>query len=420
MAFFSKPPAKKPEPPRPPVKVVPTPPAPPPRAPARPVSARELAKQAEVRRPGAEPTRTEPTGDISVTGVSMIEWSATPAAIEVAQANPGLCAVLENAALLFAGGQTKPARALLEQGVATDYDTKSSPLAWLALFDILQRMNDRAAFDQLALQYVVEFERSAPAWEDSTRASIGPKVVAGGYVPVTGKLTAASASQIENLQRAIAKKSDHARLDLASVAGFDDAGALLLAKALASVRKQRFPLTLQRPEKLRAALDALLKKGREAGEGAWLLRLELLQFEFDLPAFDELAIEYAVAFEQSPPSWEPPPKPPEEVAESVPEETAPDAPGADSEKLVCTGVMAGPASPQLARLAEFAQGRSVVPIDLSPVERIDFVCAGALLNAINRIETQRKAVQFVGVSPIIRALLLLIGISPRHFVKKMQ
>jgi ABC-type transporter Mla MlaB component len=80
--------------------------------------------------------------------------------------------------------------------------------------------------------------------------------------------------------------------------------------------------------------------------------------------------------------------------------------------------MAGSAGPQLGRLAEFAQGRSIVPVDLTRVERIDFVCAGALLNTINRIETQRRSVQLVGATPIVRALLLLIGISPRHFVKK--
>jgi len=59
-------------------------------------------------------------------------------------------------------------------------------------------------------------------------------------------------------------------------------------------------------------------------------------------------------------------------------------------------------------------------IDMTKVDRVDFVCAGTLLNTINRIETQRKAVQIVGASPIIRALLLLIGISPRHFLKKSQ
>jgi anti-anti-sigma regulatory factor len=52
------------------------------------------------------------------------------------------------------------------------------------------------------------------------------------------------------------------------------------------------------------------------------------------------------------------------------------------------------------------------------IERMDFVCAGALFNAISRAESQRKSIQIVGASPIIRALLLLIGISPRHFIKK--
>jgi len=93
---------------------------------------------------------------------------------------------------------------------------------------------------------------------------------------------------------------------------------------------------------------------------------------------------------------------------------------ADVETLVWTGVMAGAALAHFTRLAEFAQGRAIVPVDMSDVERVDFVCAGAMLNAINRIEAQRKSVQLIGVSPIVRALLLLIGISPRHFVKKAQ
>ena len=129
-----------------------------------------------------------------------------------------------------------------------------------------------------------------------------------------------------------------------------------------------------------------------------------------------------MAFEQSPPSWEPPPAP------ADPAQEAGDAPAAqeaadlpqDVEMLVWTGVLAGTALPQLTQLAEFGQRRAILPLDMSGVERVDFVCAGALLNAINRIEAQRKSVQIVGATPIVRALLLLIGISPRHFVKKAQ
>ncbi len=82
--------------------------------------------------------------------------------------------------------------------------------------------------------------------------------------------------------------------------------------------------------------------------------------------------------------------------------------------------MAGAATPQLGKLALFAQEHPVCSVDMTAVDRVDFVCAGALLNLITRVETQRKAVQIIGASPIIRAMLLLIGISPRHFVKKRE
>ena len=170
-----------------------------------------------------------------------------------------------------------------------------------------------------------------------------------------------------------------------------------------------------------------IKKGKDAGEGAWLLALELLQFDHQHVLFDDRAIEFAIAFEQSPPSWEPPPVPHDAAAPTdgaAPEHHAGDAAGGhvgeDGERLAWSGVMVGSSTPQLAKLPEFSGRRAVVSIDISDVERIDFVCAGSLLNAINRIESQRKAVQIVGASPIIRALLLLIGISPRHFLKRAQ
>jgi len=110
MAIFGKPPARK---------------TPLPKSVKREghvVSARELAAQAASRNAG-KPLGMEPLGETSQRGASVIDWSTAPKAIEVAQANPGLCASLENAALLFANGQDAAARELLEQGVQTDQDT---------------------------------------------------------------------------------------------------------------------------------------------------------------------------------------------------------------------------------------------------------------------------------------------------------
>jgi len=390
-------------------------------------SAREIAASVKGRSPPALKLRATPAAadarerDITVTGPpSLIDWSppapgAQPS-IQVTEANPGLCAVLENAALLYASGQTAPARQVLEQGVAEDSDAKASPLAWLALFDLLQRADARVAFEQHALQYVVAFERSAPAWEErGPNPRPGARPAAGGYFALAGKLTPDNVPQIGHMLAATQKQAQ-VRLDLGSLTGADDAGAKLLADALAQLRKRQYALVLQHPEKIRRALEAAVAQGRDAGEGYWSLLLELLQWQNDRETFENRAVDFAVAFELSPPSWEPPPG---ASAPAVPTEAPPNA-AASAEMLCWQGTMTGPTDPQLAKFADFRDSRNTVGIDMSAVDRIDFVCAGALLNAVIRAEGQRKTVQIAGASPIIRALLLLIGISPRHFIKKPQ
>ena len=390
-----------------------------------PASAREIADVAKAR-PGA-PAKPRPPAepgdsldrDISVTGPpSFVDLSPSgQSSILVVEANPGLCAVLEDAALRYANGQAAPARQALEQGLASDDEARQSPLAWLALFDLLQREGDRAAFDQLALQYIVAFERSAPSWEErEPKPAPAPRPTPGAYFALTGKLSSASATPIANMLAATGKQPQ-VRLDLGSLTGADDVGARLLADALIRLRKRRYALVLQHPEKIRQALENAARQGREAGEGYWVLLLELLQWQNDHKNFEDRALEFAIAFEVSPPSWEPPP-----IALGEPAVAAGTQPAATERAnvLVWEGTMIGPADAQLAKFAEFREGRSILPIDMSGVDRIDFVCAGHMLNAISRAENQRKTVQIVGASPIIRALLLLMGISSRHFIKKSQ
>src|SRR5205085_8933881 len=134
----------------------------------------------------------------------------------------------------------------------------------------------------------------------------GARPVAGGYVGLTGKLSASHAQQIAGML-ASSLKQPQMRLDLGSITGADDAGAKLLADALAQLRKRRYPLALQHPERIRRALEQSVTQGRGAAEGYWILLLELMQWQHDFKVFEDRAVEFAVAFEMSPPSWEPPP-----------------------------------------------------------------------------------------------------------------
>ena len=82
------------------------------------------------------------------------------------------------------------------------------------------------------------------------------------------------------------------------------------------------------------------------------------------------------------------------------------------EALVWSGVDGGRrhAAAREARATARSSAR-YASVDMTAVERIDFVCAGALLNLITRVETQRKSVQIIGATPIIRAH----AAAHRHF-----
>jgi anti-anti-sigma regulatory factor len=349
------------------------------------------------------------------------EWNPRHSRIEVTDSAPGLTPVLENAALLFANGQAKGAREILEQGLQTEPDTRRAVLAWLALFDLLQRLDDRQRFEQLALQFVVAFERSAPMWEErhALPDPTPPKMVVGlgRLVALVGALGEPSQVQVDALLRAAAEPAP-VRLDVAGITAVDDAGARLFTTALRDLRRGRVLLQWQGLDKLRKLLDARVQAaagGEE--EGCWLLLLELLQWQGDQGAFDERAVEYAITFELSPPSWE--------SLAVVQDELAIDPSGEgrtdDAMDLIAmTGVLTGPTDPQIARLHDFASSREQVLVDMTDVERIDFVCAGSLYNAIQQLQRRETVVHLAGASAIIRSLLLLIGIPPRHFAKRPQ
>lgn len=353
----------------------------------------------------------------AVTGFSLSDAAPTCRVIEVSQVGEVLGVALENAVLLFASGHPDAARDMLAEGIDADPDTSRSQFAWLVLFDLLQRAGDRDAYESLALRYVLAFECTAPLWDESAAAPPPDRGRSSGYVGISGTLNAHS-PQLRAVEAALA---DHAtvRLDLAGIADFDDAGALALAKILAEARQQRSQLELQRPESLHEKLASTCQLGREGGEGAWTLDLELLQWRGDEATFDERAIDYAVTFEVSPPSWEPPAAPVEAAGDASSAGAAQYPPNevdaTDSDVIAWSGVIAGGHPEVLDELAAHATRRARITLDMTRVERIDFAAAGACFNAIQTLEGRGESVRIVGATPVIQAILRLLGLGPDYF-----
>ena len=332
-------------------------------------------------------------------------------AFELDDMNNGLSPGLENAALLHASGQSDVARTLLGGALSNDPETRNLPRAWHAQFDLLQRADDLAGFDRLALEYVTQFEASPPPWDDRRKAIPKSQRTMNGYFSIT-QVNVKTALEIP----ARAGRYASLKIDVATVSLFEELGCRRMVDVLRRLRRTGYPVTFQGIDNFKKHAVEKAKAGIAQNEGVWLLDLEMIQWQNDADAFDARALEYALTFEMSPPAWEPLPEslvagsaeaaPPSTKSSGEPQ------PGVMQEAFAMKGALGGPTDPQMGALVGFAADRKWVPIDMTLVERVDFVCAGSLQNMLSGFVANGKEVQVIGASPVIEALLLLIGVHP--------
>lgn len=365
------------------------------------------------------PPAASPNNSTLLLGVGK-DWRPAYSKIEVDETRTMLCPALENAALLFANGQTEIARQTLAEAVVTDREAQASMLAWLALFDLLQRLGDKAAVDELALKFVVAFERSPPVWDERRHASGAevPDAKAKGsqFVRFSGDLERDNPGLLSFVKAA--DSAPKCRVDFSGLTAADEDACHVLADLLRTLRRKSYPLQVQGAEALQCVLQARVVVGQRSGEGYWALLLELLQWMKDGTEFEEQAVNYAISFELSPPSWEGLTGEQAQQQSAVATEAA--AAPHETDAYLLQGVLTGTGEPQVLRIREFAKDNNSIVLDFSGVERIDFVCAGSLLNELEGVERVGKPIQIVGASPIVQALLLVIGIKPRYFQPRLQ
>lgn len=368
---------------------------------------------------GSAPRDAAPAKDVAPAGDNLTRegkstiWRPLAADIEVTESQPGLCPALENAALLFANGQIDAARKLLADSVVREAETKRSALAWAALFDLLHRAGDRQAYEDYSLKYVVVFERSAPVWDERRGGKpVKPQRPVGkGFVAFTGRLTLDEANQLPALKK-VTESQPQVQLDVTGMIGTDDDAARAFANVLRGLRRKAYSLQWTGLDHLHKLMTESAVVGERQNEGHWLLLLEVWQWLNDQGAFEECAINYAVTFEVSPPSWEPLTK---AQIKAVEEQQPAQPAAAADDHYICLGNLLGPAEPQVSGLFDYVERHNVLTIDMAGVDRIDFVCAGALFNVLNHPHATGKPLRIIGLAPIVQALLLLIGINAACF-----
>jgi anti-anti-sigma regulatory factor len=398
----------------------PTPQAAPPARPRGTASAGPTAPPlaAVAPKPAAAPAAPPPvSGAAAKSPVSPAIAVASPVAgtdtqpaekppLEVSASELALPPAIEQAAVLFANGQVEAAVNALKAAIAANDLGDAALQAWLMLFDLYQLQGRKDEHETLALEFVVKFERSAPAWRDEPKEAKDPALQrgAGSYFALTGELSAASAPEIAQLAK-LAEKHPILRIEFGELKGVDAAGARLLLDLLKGFGKSNRELILSNHTTLVGLLAGKAAVGRkEEPQVYWMLLLEVFQVFGLQTEFDDTALNFAITYEVSPPSFEERAKPAKAETPSAVSEVG-------EEGFVMSGEICGSNEGAFAALVKYAANRDDVVIDMGRAKRVDFVAAGAMLNAITGLAGSGKTVQIRSANELIGALFQAVGIA---------
>ena len=353
-------------------------------------------------------TRLSGTGGGSVppkTELSGLDFSnSQQGAIEVTEIATGIGVVYEEAAVLYANGNDRDAEQLLT-AVFDDPTATVGEGLWMMLLDLYRLTGQRDRFDARVIDYARRFERSPPAWEDLSLQPAKRRTDTAALINLPAALTTQSGQQLQQVC-VIGRKSGTLRVDLGRVRSIDEQGCLLVRQTLEQLAAARVKLTIFNASRLVDLLAPKVKPGQAENRDYWMLMLEMLKYTGEVSRFEDLAVDYAVTFEESPPSWESKQPPPgeEQLSDG-------DSPGHGEEEFFFDNELTGSSSEAIRKLDEFAAIRQTIIVDCGQLRRVDFVAAGTLFNALASLQAHGKTIQLHRVNAMVGALMRVMSID---------
>ncbi len=312
----------------------------------------------------------------------------------------------QEAALLYAANHADAAASLLKAEIK-DNVGRNNKQAWLMLFDLYQVAQNRHEFDALSMLFTVKFEQSPPIWAEGGDSANDPRRNQNrerkDFFALKNSPGGELLGEIDKFQ-AFAESQGTVRLDVAKTASITAEEALRLVSVLNKLRKK------QALEKvLRAAFN---EKATEAQKPYWLLLFESFILLGKMDEFEELGLEFAVAFEMSPPSWEVyVNKISAEAAKAPPAAKAGPTAAAPEAGFELRGVLSAASANQIAELNDYASTRSEVVVDMAKVLRLEFGFTAAFFDVVKAIQLAGKRVILTNLNELNAALLEALGVN---------
>jgi ABC-type transporter Mla MlaB component len=379
---------------------------------------------------------------------------------------------LDEAVIAFANADfDQSERSLLElvHPGATRHD---QPETWLVLFDLYRAIDLPHKFENLAMAYAQKFGVSAPQWYSfpekvtsflarKERHAAGIFTRPAPLEPVSsapegsidfhheeeeggieGWVAGATldADNVGQLRIAMLQMPRPWTMDWRLVQRVTPEGAALLSTMLKTWALEAPELVWTGADHLMNVLAEAAPTGlRDADPSLWMLRLDLLRLINRPVDFDEVAIDYCVTYEQSPPSWEPVKCRVRIESDVVHTQTRPlthvsevttsfvESRLADDEvefiqvaTLELSGQLVGDIGHTLSQLDNQLSASVTLEIDCSHLLRVDFIAAGDLLNWVLARRAEDRQVIFKNPHRLIALFFGAMGINEHARVQLSQ
>lgn len=344
---------------------------------------------------------------------------------------------LEEAAILFAHGDVEGARTrLLEQLVqslsAQPVDEEKVAVIWHAALDLCRAIGDEDAFEPLAIDYAEHFGRSAPLWA-SIPGRIGEPALHGTSRPAAQKRqfqwrspAMLTVGAVTALRTAQAEAPQPWSMSWARLASIDEAALPALTTLLDEWADGRGQFMFSDAGRLLQELEKhTLVEDHTNPAPWWLLRLAVLRLMHRMDAYEEVALDYCVTYEVSPPPWVEPAsycvvQEEGEADISVLQEASSHSmqqQGVAAQPVLVpdrrkglAGVIEGDPQDWLNVLAAQAKRGQVLDIACDNLIRLDFVAAGSILNWAADMQNQGYTLRFTQLHQLVATFFHVIGI----------
>lgn len=373
---------------------------------------------------------------------------------------------LDEAVIAFANADFDQCERCLLELVHPGAQRHDQTETWLVLFDLYRTLDLPQKFENLAVSYAQKFGVSAPQWyslpqkvadflsREAILAQQGPATEPmqdtgpatepdldfqaqgishreGWVAPVLLDQDAVAQLRVEVLQMPRPWTMDWSHIKSVTPEGAGQLGQLMRGWSGESHEL----IWIGAHHLLDLLAESSPTGSKDADPAYWMLRLDILKLSNSPVQFDEVAIDYCVTYEQSPPSWEPSACKVRVQTDSVSPHTRPLSHVSDVTTsfvesqlhdevefvqvaaLHLSGQLVGDIGQTLSHLDDQLSASVTLEIDCAHLLRVDFIAAGDLLNWVLARRSEAREVVFKNPHRLIALFFGAMGINEHAKVK---